>query len=387
MSTMSKPRRKPESAEKTGTRAALWHPRMWHGMAMGAWFSMLARQRFAISPIRWVMAGIISGISPINSSFALMQKLLWGRKIREARIEADPIFIVGHWRSGTTLLHELMVLDEQFTYPNTYACFTPEHFLFSRYLVPWWLKFIMPSRRPMDNMEVSWGRPQEDEFALCNMGIPSPYLSFAFPNIPNIDSEYLDLREVPEADMKRWKEAFVYFLKCITVAGEGRQIVLKTPLHTARIDVLRDMFPNAKFVHIVRDPYVLFPSTVRTWQRMSDDQGLQRPKNDGLEEMILGRFARMYEVFEDSKPRIPADNYCELRYEDLIDDPVGQVRQIYDGLGLEGFEKVLPALELRAEGMRGYKVNRHTLSDERRDQISERWGDYIGRYEYWDSAD
>ena len=387
MSTMTKSRHKPESAEKTGSRAGLLQPRMWHGMTMGAWFSMLARQRFSMSPSRWVMAGIISGISPINSSFALMQQMLWGRKIREAQIDPDPIFIVGHWRSGTTLLHELMVLDEQFTFPNTYSCFTPKHFLFSRYLVPWWLKFLMPSRRPMDNMEVSWERPQEDEFALCNMGIPSPYLSFAFPNIPNIDSEYLDLREVPEADLQRWKEAFVYYLKCVNVAGNGRQIVLKTPLHTARIDVMRELFPNAKFVHIVRDPYVLFPSTVRTWQRMSDDHGLQRPRNEGLEEMVLARFARMYEVFEDSKTRIDPANYCELRYEDLIDDPVAQVRQIYDGLGLGGFEQALPALEKRVEGMRGYKVNRHTLSDERRDEISERWADYIGRYQYWDSAE
>ncbi len=387
MSTMVKPRRKPESAEKTGSRAMLWHPRMWHGMTMRAWFSMMARQRFSMSPSRVVMAGIISGISPINSTLASMQKVFYGRKIREARIEPDPVFIVGHWRSGTTLLHELLVLDQQFTYPNTYACFTPDHFLASRYLIPWWLKFIMPSRRPMDNMEVSWERPQEDEFALCNMGIPSPYLSFAFPNIPDIDAEYLDLREVPEADIQRWKEAFIQFLKCVTVAGHGRQVVLKTPLHTARIDTLREMFPNAKFIHIVRDPYVIFPSTVRTWKRMSEDEGFQRPKNEGLEEMVLSRFTRMYEVFEESRTRIDPDNFCEVRYEDLIDDPVAQVRAVYEQLGLEGFEKTLPALEERAVGMRGYKVNRHKLSDEMRDQITERWGEFIGRYQYFDSAD
>ncbi len=363
-----------------------WHPRMWHGMTMRAWFSMLARQRFAVSPSRWSMAAIISMISPINSALAVSQRVFWGRKIREARIDPDPIFIVGHWRSGTTLLHELLVLDRQFTYPNTYTCFTPEHFLLSRYLIPWWLKFIMPSHRPMDNMEVSWERPQEDEFALCNMGVPSPYLAFAFPNIPGIDEEYLDLCGLSQAELKRWKEAFVQFLKCVTVGGQGRQIVLKTPLHTARIDVIREMFPNAKFIHIVRDPYVIFPSTVRTWMRLSEDEGLQRPKNEGLEEAVLERFTRIYEVFEDSKSRIAPDHFWEVRYEDLVADPVGQVRSIYDHLGLDGFEKVLPALEERAVGMRGYKVNRHKLSDEMRDQVTERWSDFIGRYHYWDSA-
>ncbi|NLS97077.1 MAG: sulfotransferase [Planctomycetaceae bacterium] len=364
-----------------------WHPRMWHGMTMRAWFPMMARQRFAVSPSRAIMAVIISMISPLNSALALSQKLVWGKKIRDAKIEPDPIFIVGHWRSGTTLLHELLVQDRQFTYPNTYACFTPEHFLFSRYLIPWWLKFIMPSRRPMDNMEVSWERPQEDEFALCALGLPSPYLSFAFPNIPHLDDAYFDLRGLPPADLQRWKTAFVQFLKCVSVAGQGRQIVLKTPLHTARIDTLRELFPNAKFVHIVRDPYVIFPSTVRTWQRMSEDEGFQRPKNEGLEEMILSRFTRMYEVFEDSRTRIPPDNFCEVRYENLIDDPVAQLRKVYDRLGLDGFECVLPALEERAAGMRGFKVNRHKLSDEMRDQITERWGDFISRYQYWGSGD
>lgn len=387
MSTMVKSRRQPESAEKTGSPARFWHPRLWHGMTMRAWFSMLARQRFSVSPSRWSMAAIISLISPMNSTLAAMQNAFWGRRIREARVDPDPIFIVGHWRSGTTLLHELLVLDDQFTYPNTYCCFTPEHFLVSRYVIPWWLKFLMPSRRPMDNMEVSWNRPQEDEFALCNMGIPSPYLSFAFPNIPGIDRHYMDLRDVPQAELDRWKEAFLRFLKCVSVAGGGRQIVLKTPLHTARIDTLRELFPDAKFVHIVRDPYILFPSTVRTWKRMSEDEGLQAPKHEGLEEVILSRFVRMYEVFEESRSRIPAANFCEVRYEDLIDDPVAGVREIYDQLGLEGFESALPALEKRAEGMRGYKVNRHKLSDEMRDRITDRWSGFIRRYEYYDSAE
>ena len=162
-----------------------WHPRMWHGMTMGAWLKTLARHRPAISPSRWVLAGTISMSTPISSALAALQQMLYGRRIRSLAIDKAPIFILGHWRSGTTLLHELLVLDERHTCPNTYACYTPRHFLVSRYLVPWWLKFLMPSRRPMDNMKVGWDRPQEDEFALCNMGIPSPYMVFAFPNIPD----------------------------------------------------------------------------------------------------------------------------------------------------------------------------------------------------------
>ena len=40
-----------------------------------------------------------------------------------------PVFVIGHWRAGTTLLHELLVRDPRHTYPNTYDCFGPNHFL------------------------------------------------------------------------------------------------------------------------------------------------------------------------------------------------------------------------------------------------------------------
>ncbi|MDD4268331.1 MAG: sulfotransferase [Thermoguttaceae bacterium] len=386
MSTMLRVPQKPPSAEKTGSPAMPWHPRMWHGMTMGAWLKTLARHRPAISPSRWVLAGTISMSTPVNSALAALQQMLHGRRIRSLAIDKAPIFILGHWRSGTTLLHELLVLDERHTYPNTYACYTPRHFLVSRYLVPWWLKFLMPARRPMDNMKVGWNRPQEDEFAMCNMGVPSPYLAFAFPNIPNIGSAYFDLKKISPAELAEWKQAFVYFLKCVTLAGGGRRVVLKTPLHTCRVDLLREIFPDARFVHIVRDPYVIFPSTVRTWQRLSEDEGLQRPTHEGLEEQVLANFARMYAAFERSKPNIAPKRFCEVRYEDLIDDPVGRVREIYENLELDGFAEILPALQEKAAGMRGYQVTRHRLSREMHEQITRRWADFIDRYQYADSA-
>ena len=94
--------------------------------------------------------------------------MLLGRRIAQQPIKDAPIFIIGHWRSGTTLLHELMSLDERFTFPTTYECFVPNHFLISAWFDAW-LKCLLPKQRPMDNMALGWDRPQEDEFALCNM--------------------------------------------------------------------------------------------------------------------------------------------------------------------------------------------------------------------------
>ena len=129
---------------------------------------------------------------------------------------------------------------------------------------------------------------------------------------------------------------------------QGR-IVLKSPTHTARVRTILEVFPDARFVHIVRDPLVLFPSTVRLWKSLSQVQGLQVLSEDAawIERHVLDTFVRMYECFEQDRELIPAGRLVDVRYEDLVADPVGQMRQVYRGLNLGDFAHVEPAL-LRA---------------------------------------
>ena len=101
-----------------------WSPRFWHGMRFGDWIGLLAENRCRIHPLRWAMVGLISLITPFNTVMLRVQRLWYGRRIDATPIQ-PPLFIIGHWRSGTTFLHELMVLDDRFTYPTTYQCFAP----------------------------------------------------------------------------------------------------------------------------------------------------------------------------------------------------------------------------------------------------------------------
>lgn len=328
------------------------------------------------------MAGLLSFISVCwNFPLWLLQEVFYGRKIRRTKLVEDPVFVLGHWRSGTTLLHELLVSDPRHTYPDTYASFCPNHFLFSRSWIAWWLGIFLPPKRPMDNMLVHWDAPQEDEWALCNMGIPSPYLTLVFPNHGPQFQEYLDLRNLDPKALAEWKQAFSWFLQALTLQSPKR-IVLKTPLHTARVGVLLEMFPKARFVHIVRDPYALFPSTMKTWQRLYRYHGLQVPHYEGLEEHVFKTLIRMYEAFEEDRKQIPADRLCEVRYEDLVRDPVGQMERIYTSLDLGDFATARPAVEAYADRTRDYQVNRHELSPELRAQIAQRWRTYFHRYGY-----
>ena len=367
--------------QKSGHKDRFWIPRFWDGMCVVGWFSLLARNRFAVAPRRIAMAVIVGSLSFVNTLLWLIQVVLLGRKIERTKIEHDPIFVIGHWRSGTTLLHELLVRDQRHTYPDTYACFAPNHFLASG----WWMKpclrVLLPSRRPVDNMPAGWDHPQEDEFALCNMGVPSPYLTIVFPNHPPQCQEYLDLGGVPEPALNRWKSAFLWFLKCVTLRNPKR-IVLKSPPHTCRIRVLLEMFPKAKFVHIIRDPYVIFPSTVNLWKRLYRDQGLQVPNYEGLDEHVFTTFTRMYDAFERDRDLIGPGQFCEVRYEDLIADPVEQMRLVYQRLELGDFESVRPGIEDYFAGQKDYKTNRYQITPELRAEITRHWGKFIRKYGY-----
>ena len=134
-------------------------------------------------------------------------------------------------------------------------------------------------------------RLKKMEFALCALGQPSPYLRMAFPNDrDNERLEYLDMHVSP-ADLAEWKQALATFLRCLRTQQPDRRIVLKSPTHTGRLALLAEMFPEAKFVHIARDPYDVVPSTVRLWKSLEYVQALQRPRYAHLPEYIFSRLS------------------------------------------------------------------------------------------------
>jgi omega-hydroxy-beta-dihydromenaquinone-9 sulfotransferase len=374
------PARKLAVAKLTGNKYPFWAPKFWHGMTLPIWLRFVARNRFALSPRGVPPAAAITVVSIINSAASFLQWLFLSRRIARTKIEQPPIFIIGHWRSGTTFLHELMVLDERFAFPTTFECFAPNESLILARFVQRWLGWLLPKQRPMDNMAAGWEHPQEDEFALCNMGLSSPYGQMAFPNRPQ-GEDYLDMAGVPEEELTRWKAGLLRFLRTLTWRS-GKPIVLKSPPHTARIRLLLELFPSARFIHIVRDPYVIFPSTVRLWKSLYDVQGLQKPRFEGLEDYVYRMFVRMYRAYLDQKDLIPPANFVEVRYERLVRDPVGEMRTIYDHLGLNDFEKARPQIEAYVSKEKDYKTNRYELPAATRDEITRRWGELIRQLGY-----
>lgn len=361
----------------------LWAPRFWHGMRPRVWWKLVSRNRFRISLERLHIAVGVSLITPINEVLWAAQQLLMGRKIRNTVIDQPPIFILGHWRSGTTLLHELLVCDQNFASPTTYQCFAPSHFLVSGSIITRFGGFLLPKKRPMDEMAAGWLLPQEDEFALMNLGQPSPYLRIAFPQTQNKHLSYLDLGELSDAEREAWCGELTRFIKALTVANRGRRLVLKSPTHTGRIAELYKLFPGARFIHLTRDPRKLFPSTMKLWRSLDQVQSL----HDGFNEDQLIQYVRdcmdvMYSGFHRGRSQVPENHIMDVSYEKLVADPKATVQEIYQRMELGDFDQVSGALDEKLVGHEQYRTNHHPTDRAWECRVMQYCADYAKRYGY-----
>ena len=231
----------------------------------------------------------------------------------------------------------------------------------------------------MDNMAAGWDRPQEDEFALCNLGLPSPYLTIAFPNRPPQNQDYLDFAACRRG---AWiaGSGFLWFLKWLTVRDAAADRLEVAAAHGPHRAPAGDV-SQGPLLHIVRNPLVVFPSTINLWKRLYRNDGLQMPTYEGLDEHVFKTFTRMYEVFERDRGLIPAGQFCEVRYENLVAQPIQQMQRVYDELNLGGFEKSAADGGLLCKKA-DYKTNRYQLPPELAAEISRRWASFFQRYGY-----
>ena len=101
-----------------------------------------------------------------------------------------------------------------------------------------------------------------------------------------------------------------------------------------------------------------------------------------MREYVWNCLTRMYDAFEAQRKLIPADQLIDIRYEDLIADPMASLERIYNELHLGDFELLKPQLAQRLAGHKSYQANKHNLDPETEREILERWGKYAERYGY-----
>jgi hypothetical protein len=348
-------------------------PGFFPGVTIGDWLWLLKDNGFAIAPPYWLRAASTTLHSLLNSPLRCYEEWVHGWKFRSVSVPA-PLFVLGHWRSGTTHLHNLLSVDARFAYPNLYQVSFPHTFLTTEWIVARIGDFFLPvTRMGVDNVRLDFGVPYEDEFATAAATFCSSYLSWAFPRREDHYDRYLTFRGVAAAEIEQWKAALLAFLRKLTWK-HGRPLVLKSPPSTCRIRLLLELFPEARFVHIHRNPHVVFRSTRHMTEAAQRYYLFQHADQTRLDDRILRQYREMYDVFFEERGLIPCNHFTEVRFEDLEQDPVGQVRNIYQALDLPDFAVVEPALRQYVAGLAGYQKNVFgDLPGDLRQRIAEQW--------------
>jgi hypothetical protein len=342
------------------------------GITAGTFWRLLVRHRFAVHPSYWPRGALLTLCSVENSAFACWEEWRYGRKIDGTQIQ-PPVFILGHYRSGTTHLHNLLSHDQQFSYPTLLQTVYPQTFLTTGAMISPFMAIFLPRQRPLDNVAVGPEEPSEDEFALCAATALSPYMAWVFPRTGAGDDQYLTLRNVPGDELAQWKAALTRFLKKLTLVVD-KPLLLKSPPHTARIGLLLEMFPKARFVHIHRHPYAVFASMRHLLRTGPPALQLQLPTMDDPDSWIINTYKTIYDPYFEERSLIPAGQFCEVGYEELEREPIRVVGSIYESLGLTGFESMQGSLQKYLASLAGYRKNEYPdLPEPLRERIACEW--------------
>jgi hypothetical protein len=325
----------------------------------------------------------ITFMTILFSPWQALQKATFRRKIETTRIEQDPVFVLGHYRSGGTYLMNLMTRDPQWGFISTTQAVLPDMFLLGRPIRAIFRLFLH-EKRPMDNVLVSPDSPEEPEHAICNLIPYGFYQGFCFPDRM---MDYFRSSVLFEGDASReihqsWEDAYLEILKACALANDGRQLLIKNPPDTARLPSLLKMFPNAKFIFLYRNPYVMFPSTRNFYTAYIVDWQLRDISDEELDENILTIYEQLMDRYQRDKQLIPEGHLVEVRFEDFEIHPLDELRRIYTLLNLSGFEDSIPTFLDYIDSQKDYQKNRYSLTPKQIERISERWSADIERWGY-----
>lgn len=321
------------------------------------WLGRLLEARWAVGAKYLPRLLAVLAFSSVNTLLSLPERLLLPLLLVGRRIQA-PVFILGVHRSGTTHLHNLMALDEQFVTPRAYQIMNPVGFLFSGWLLTPLLGAFSPWKRPMDSVRFHIFAPNEEEFALAGLSRLSPYWGLTFPRQAIDYDRFIFPEDFTPAELKSWKRHYLTFLRKLTL-WSGKRPLLKNPHNTARVGALLEMFPQARLVHIFRHPHAVYRSNLHMAREGHCVHQLQDPDEQcNYSTRFLDNYAAMESSYYRHTAGLPAAQAVDVAYERLDRDPIGSIREIYRELNLDFTPQFEGRLRAYLETVKDYEKNR-----------------------------
>lgn len=350
------------------------------GADLGTLRRVLAR---AGRPEKPLAAAAIVGAALARWPFSTAERIIIERRLPAAAAMAPPVFILGHWRSGTTHLYNVMCKSGDWGFVPPVAAGLPwDLFGLAAALRPL-LERALPAHRYIDNIPVAPDSPQEDEIAIANMTDLSFYHGIYFPRaFDEFLMRGLFFDGCGADEIARWESRFVYFLRKLSALHGGRPLLIKNPVYTARLARLRELFPQAKFIHIRRNPYDVFRSMRNFYAKLFAEFALQSWSAVDIDETIFRVYARMMDALARDSAGLSAPTYVELAYERLDRDGLGALAEIYQALELPGFSAARPAFAAYLASVRTFEKNRFAYSDEAAAKVEQRLGRFLDQWGY-----
>lgn len=295
---------------------------------------------------------------------------------RDVEIES-PIFIVANPRSGTTFLHRLLCLDDQFVYPKLYHTIFPAISIFELIEASGRVDRLLDGllEEGVESLEetvfggweeihpLGFDRAEEDE-GLFVLALLSAGLYLLFPEVDELPRPAAidDL----EPETRRRVMAFYEesLQRLMYHEGPDRRFLGKTVLVPGRIHSMLERFPDARFVHLVRHPYETIPSFVSMfrapWRFHSPGIEDDSPRTRRLADLAIDYYRRMHEA----RPHIPEGQLETFRFSTVVGDPRSTVDRIYEWLDLSMSDETSRALDREIEASRDYESNHQYSIDQ-----------------------
>ena len=297
--------------------------------------------------------------------------------------QKPPVFIVGHWRSGTTFLYNVLSRSPQFAYVRPLATGLPWDFLTLGTLLRPLLERALPEGRFIDQVPVNPDSPQEDEIALASMQPVSFYHGLYFPEhfVKNFNAGIF-FEQCSQGEIADWQWAMVHFCKKLQLQNPGQQLLIKNPVYTARIQQLRHLWPQAKFIHIYRNPYVVFQSTLNFYTKLFRELALQHFEQVPIQAMVLESYPKMLQALFQDTAALPAQDFVELKFEAFEADPMGHLQRIYTQLELPDWDIAHPHFQRYLAAQKHYQKNQYAFPQDMIEQVQAHWHPFIERWHY-----
>jgi hypothetical protein len=324
---------------------------------------------------KYILTGaIITALTPLRWLDHLHYQRIKSKPI------ASPIFILGHWRSGTTFLHNVLCQADHAGFVTTYQTVF-SHFMKSKALLKPFMQWVMPEKRPGDNVLLHPWYPQEEEFALSNMTDLSYYHYFYFPAQYR---SYFDRTIAMDLSEKEHSKLTQRYLKLLRIALDQQpnasHLVLKNPVNTGRVKWINQTFPNARYIHIYRNPFAVFLSTKKFFTELMPTLWLKSISEEQIETLILENYIRLYDCYYSHEP--PKERLFKLRFEDFESDPLLHIERMYSFFNLPDFNRQKARFKRYLETKKTYRKNTHVLTHREYALIQEKWGKYLNKWEY-----